>query len=59
MQFITSPEDIIMMTPEWTGDRFEDGRPKVPDSVLERIKKIKTEEAWQPMWGKYKYQFEG
>ena len=59
MQFITSPEDMILMTPEWTGERFPDGRPKVPDSILERLRKVKTEEAWFPMWGKYKFQFEG
>jgi regulator of RNase E activity RraA len=60
MNFITSPEDMILMTPEWKGERFPDGRPKVPDSILERLRKVKTEEAWFPMWGaKYKFQFEG
>lgn len=60
MQFISSPEDVILMTPEWKGERFPDGRPKVPDSVLERLRKVKTEEAWHPMWGaRYQFQFEG
>ena len=25
------PEDIIALTPQWKGERFPDGRPKVPD----------------------------
>ena len=30
-------EDIIQLTPLWTGDRFDDGRPRVPDDILRRI----------------------
>lgn len=53
-------EDIIQLTPLWEGERFEDGRPKVPDHVLKRMEKIKTEEAWSVLWKHgYKYQFEG
>lgn len=60
MEFITSREDMILMTSNWKGDRFDDGRPRVPDSVLDRIKKVKTEEAWWPLYkAKYNYQFEG
>lgn len=32
-------EDIIQLTPLWKGERFDDGRPKVPDEILERIRK--------------------
>jgi regulator of RNase E activity RraA len=39
-------EDVIKYTPEWHGDRFPDGRPKVPDSVLDRMKTVTLEEAW-------------
>lgn len=54
------PEYIISLTPNWKGERFSDGRPKVEDSVIERLKKIKTEEAWFPLFeAGYKYQFEG
>ena len=53
-------EDIIQLTPEWKGERFPDGRPKVPDQVLERIRRITLEEAWGYLWSQgYKYQFQG
>lgn len=53
-------DDIIQLTPLWKGERFENGRPKVPDSLLERMRKITLEEAWGPLWHHgYKYQFEG
>ncbi len=26
-------EDIIQLTPLWKGERFDDGRPKVPDEI--------------------------
>jgi regulator of RNase E activity RraA len=39
-------EDVIKYTPEWKGERFPDGRPKVPDSVLDRMKTVTLEEAW-------------
>ena len=53
-------EDIIQITPLWKGERMEDGRPKVPKSVLERLRKVTLEEAWGTLWRHgYKYQFEG
>jgi regulator of RNase E activity RraA len=39
-------DDVILYTPEWTGERFADGRPKVPDSILDRLKTVTLEEAW-------------
>ena len=52
-------ERLIQYTPEWKGERFPDGRPKVPDNILERMKSVKIEEAWGMMRGeKYEYQFE-
>jgi regulator of RNase E activity RraA len=39
-------EDVIKYTPDWKGERFPDGRPKVPDSVLDRMKTVTLEEAW-------------
>jgi len=39
-------EDVIKYTPEWRGERFPDGRPKVPDSILDRMKNVTLEEAW-------------
>jgi len=42
----SSPEYIKSITPEWKGERLPDGRPKVPDSILERLRNISVEEAW-------------
>ena len=39
-------DDVIKYTPEWKGERFADGRPKVPDAILDRMKKVTLEEAW-------------
>jgi len=39
-------EYIKMLTSKWTGERLEDGRPKVSDALLQRLKKIRIEEAW-------------
>jgi regulator of RNase E activity RraA len=39
-------EDVIKYTPDWQGERFPDGRPKVPDSILDRMKNVTLEEAW-------------
>ena len=33
----SSPEYIKALTAEWKGERFADGRPKVPDIILERL----------------------
>lgn len=53
-------DDLITFTPEWSGERFEDGRPKVPDDILERMKLVETEEAWSVCRGAgYNYQFVG
>lgn len=43
---VFSREDLIKYTPEWKGDRFPDGRPKVSDSVIERMRSVTLEEAW-------------
>ncbi|MFC1551102.1 RraA family protein [Candidatus Latescibacterota bacterium] len=54
-----SKEDLIRFTAEWEGERFPDGRPKVPDSILERMKNVEIEEAWGVLRGAgYRYQFE-
>lgn len=41
-----SKEQLIFLTPEWKGERFADGRPKVPDELLKRMKLVTLEEAW-------------
>lgn len=42
-------EQLIALTPAWTGERFADGRPKVPDNILKRMKFVSVEEAWAVM----------
>jgi 4-hydroxy-4-methyl-2-oxoglutarate aldolase len=59
-QFFDTPDELIYYTSEWTGERFEDGRPKVPDEIVERMKKVSIEEAWGVLRSKgYNNQFEG
>ena len=43
---VFSKEDLIEYSPNWKGERFPDGRPKVPDEILERMKEVSIEEAW-------------
>lgn len=55
-----SKEQRLDLTREWKGDRFPDGRPKVPDSTLEGLSDVDAEEAWGVLQSHgYKYQFEG
>lgn len=55
-----SREELIFLTPEWQGERFEDGRPHVPDDILERMKLVTLEEAWAVLRGEgFKHQYEG
>ena len=59
-QVTLTPEQIKGYTPEWKGERFPDGRPKVSDKMLERLKKVHLEEAWGVLRNKgYQNQFEG
>ena len=43
---VFTKEHLIQYTPDWTGERFADGRPNVPDGILERMKAVTLEEAW-------------
>lgn len=55
-----NPEDIVQLTPLWEGERFPNGRPKVSEDILRRMRKITLEEAWGPLWNRgYTFQFEG
>ncbi len=59
-QVTPTPEQIKAYTPEWKGERFADGRPKVSDKLLERLKSVHLEEAWGILRNKgYQNQFEG
>jgi len=53
-------DQIKALTPEWKGERSADGRPKVQDKLLERLKKVHLEEAWGILRNKgFQNQFEG
>ena len=55
-----SPEELIEYTPDWDGDRFSDGRPKVPDAILERMRQVSITQAWGIVRGQgYHHQYEG
>ncbi|MBC7914199.1 MAG: RraA family protein [Pyrinomonadaceae bacterium] len=56
----SSPEYIKALTSDWKGERSPDGRPKVSDDLLERLKKLTLEEAWAELIELgYHNQFEG
>ena len=46
MHIQPSREDLIELTRLNPFDRFPDGRPRVPDDILERMRLVTTEEAW-------------
>jgi regulator of RNase E activity RraA len=57
-QIQISKEQLISLTPEWKGERFADGRPKAPDSLLDRLKQVTLEEAWAVLRNEnYKFQY--
>ncbi|HIY62080.1 MAG TPA: RraA family protein [Candidatus Mediterraneibacter stercoripullorum] len=57
---INTKEQIVELTKEWKGERFADGRPRVPDSYLEKLRTMTLEEIWLPLYVKgYHFQYEG
>jgi regulator of RNase E activity RraA len=59
-QITPAPEQIKVLTSEWKGERFPDGRPKTSDRFLARLKNVSLEEAWGYLRNKgYQNQFEG
>ncbi len=56
----SSAEYIKALTSDWKGERFSDGRPKVSDAILKRLRNISIEEAWGVLRNKgYMNQYEG
>jgi 4-hydroxy-4-methyl-2-oxoglutarate aldolase len=50
---------IMFYTSEWKGERFADGRPKVPDDLLKRALDVSIEDVWDYLRGHgYVNQFE-
>ena len=56
-----SPERVAALTPLNTHERFADGRPRVPDEILERMRHVTNDEAWGVVerGHDYHFQFEG
>lgn len=53
-------EEMMFLTSEWKGERFPDGRPKLPDELLVRAKKIMIDDAWTVLKNEgYLNQYEG
>lgn len=51
-------DELIFLTREWKGERFEDGRPKVSDELLNRMRLVTHDEAWAVMKNEgYFYQY--
>jgi 4-hydroxy-4-methyl-2-oxoglutarate aldolase len=60
MRIVNSRESVIELTRLSSYDRFPDGRPRVPDDLIERMKSVTTEQAWGVLRGHgYNNQFEG
>jgi regulator of RNase E activity RraA len=55
-----SQTELAAMTSAWRGDRSSDGRPRVADDLLRRMKAVKIEEAWDVLRRRgYENQFVG
>src|SRR5271168_4607827 len=53
-------DHILFYTSEWKGERFPDGRPKLPDSLLKRAADMTIEDVWEFLRDRgYRNQFEG
>ncbi len=60
MWWLNRKEDIELWTQKNPYPRFPNGRPRVPDDILERMKLVSVEEAWGVMKGHgYNNQYEG
>jgi 4-hydroxy-4-methyl-2-oxoglutarate aldolase len=59
-QVTLTSEQVIALTSRWKGERSPDGRPRVADRYLERLKGVHLEEAWGILRNKgFQNQFEG
>ena len=59
-QITPTPDQLKALTPNWKGERFADGRPKVSDRLLERLKNVSFEEVWGTLRREgFHNQFEG
>src|SRR5215213_4833295 len=56
-----SSDRVKALTKLWTGERLADGRPAVPDDIIERMKLVTNDEAWGVLEKTHGYhnQYEG
>lgn len=53
-------QQMLFYTSEWKGERFPDGRPKIPDDLIKRALDVSIEDVWEFLRAKgYHCQFEG
>jgi 4-hydroxy-4-methyl-2-oxoglutarate aldolase len=58
--FTLTKEQMLRFTSKNPFERFDDGRPKVPDSLLEKVRGLSVEEVWGVLPGKgYVSQYDG
>jgi 4-hydroxy-4-methyl-2-oxoglutarate aldolase len=59
-QVAITKEQILFYTSEWKGERFPDGRPKIPDDLLTRALDVSIEDVWDYLEERgYHCQFDG
>jgi 4-hydroxy-4-methyl-2-oxoglutarate aldolase len=60
MRLEPTPAELEALTPLNPFERFPDGRPRVPDEVLDKLLEATTEQAWKVLDTEgYRFQFEG
>jgi regulator of RNase E activity RraA len=53
-------EELTFLTTEWKGERFADGRPRIPDAVIEQARTVSLDDVWTILEGEgYHCQFDG
>jgi regulator of RNase E activity RraA len=59
-QVKTTRDQVLFYTSQWTGNRFPDGRPKLPDALLARAVDMTIEDVWEYLREHgYRNQFDG
>ncbi|MHB1796247.1 MAG: RraA family protein [Acidobacteriaceae bacterium] len=59
-QVKVTKEQMMFYTSEWKGDRFPDGRPKLPDDLMKRALDVSIEDVWGYLRSQgYRNQFDG
>jgi 4-hydroxy-4-methyl-2-oxoglutarate aldolase len=58
--FNLTRDEMLDYTREWTGERFDDGRPRISDALIARARAVSVTGAWGVLRGEgYHHQYEG